>query len=204
MTSLATGDLEGAKEFVRTATRGIDPAAVAAFFGNFYDLGWVLDREGRERLLRLAPANFGNDRGTWGLALALQHNLDGDRAKARERAEDAVEAYRRQLAGAPENAAIHSSLGLALALSGDAHRTEAIAEGLRATVLAPLGKDLSTGPYCQHALARIYILTNEPEKALDRLEPLLEAPYYLTKAWMRIDPNFTPLRGNPRFQKLVR
>ena len=67
----------------------------------------------------------------------------------------------------------------------------------------PISKDAVQGPYFQHQLARIYILTGEPEKALDQLEPLLKMPYYLTPAWLKIDPNFDPLRGNPRFEKLV-
>jgi len=51
--------------------------------------------------------------------------------------------------------------------------------------------------------SRIYILVGEPEKALDQLEPLLKIPYWLSPAWLEIDPNFDPLWKNPRFQKLV-
>jgi hypothetical protein len=27
--------------------------------------------------------------------------------------------------------------------------------------------------------------------------------YYLSPGWLKIDPTFTPLRGNPRFERLV-
>jgi hypothetical protein len=47
------------------------------------------------------------------------------------------------------------------------------------------------------------MLVGEPEKALDQLEPLLKIPYFLSPGWLKIDPNFGPLRKNPRFQKLV-
>jgi hypothetical protein len=49
----------------------------------------------------------------------------------------------------------------------------------------------------------MYLLVGEPEKALDQLEPLLKMPYYLSPGWLRINPTFAPLKGNPRFEKLI-
>jgi hypothetical protein len=67
----------------------------------------------------------------------------------------------------------------------------------------PTAKDAQWGPYLEHQLARIYVLVGEPEKALDQLERVLNTPYYVSRAWLKIDPNFASLRGNPRFERLV-
>jgi hypothetical protein len=69
--------------------------------------------------------------------------------------------------------------------------------------MQPITKDAYSGAYNQHVAARIYVLAGKPDKALDLLEPLLKIPYYISSGWLRIDPNFAPLRGNPRFQRLV-
>ena len=92
--------------------------------------------------------------------------------------------------------------GLALAYMG--RKAEAIAEGEKGVAMLPVSKDALNGPYYQHQLARIYLLVGEPEKALDHLEPLLRIPYFLSPGWLRIDPTFAELKGNPRYDKLLK
>ena len=102
----------------------------------------------------------------------------------------------------PDDAQRHAAPGLALAYLG--RKAEAIAEGrARRRAACRSAGTRTAGAYIQHQLVRIYILVGEPEKALDQLEPLLKMPYYLSPGWLRIDPNFDPLRSNPRFQRLV-
>ena len=84
-----------------------------------------------------------------------------------------------------------------------AARARQCGEGRRAEAALPIAKDPFNGVYIQHQLARIYLLIGEPEQALDQLEPLLKIPYVLSPGWLKIDPNFDPLRGNPRFERLV-
>ncbi|HYT32606.1 MAG TPA: protein kinase [Thermoanaerobaculia bacterium] len=198
---LAQGDLEGARSVLKAAPRQVDPKALVAYMATYNNLTWVLDEEQQTLLLRLPPAAFGDDRLAWGMSLAQTASLRGDAGKVRQYAEAARAAAKAQLRDAPEDATRHVLLGLALAFLG--HKEDAVKEGERGVALVPVAKDAYDGPYYQHQLARIYIRVGEPEKALDHLEPLLKIPYVLSPGWLKIDPNFDPLRKNPRFQKLV-
>jgi hypothetical protein len=122
-------------------------------------------------------------------------------AKARVYADSSRVARQQQLQAFPQDANGHAFVGLALAYLGQ--KAAAVREGQRGVALLPISRDAYIGPYLQHQLARIYLLVGEPEKALDQLEPLLKIPYVLTPGWLKIDPNFATLRGNPRFERLV-
>ena len=172
-----------------------------AYVGQYWDLVWVLDDGQRELLLRTTPSAFDGDRGVWGITLAQAFALKGDRAGTQAHAEEARKDFEEQLRQAPGDAQRHVFLGLSFAYLG--RKEEAIREGLRGVELAPVSKDTANGAYFQHQLVRIYTLVGEPEKALDQLEPLMKIPYHVSPAWLKIDPNFDPLRKNPRFQKLV-
>ncbi|HSP54215.1 MAG TPA: protein kinase [Dehalococcoidia bacterium] len=200
-TFLAEGDLASARAMLKAVPKEVEPTALVAYLANYDDLVWVLDEGQRELLLRLTPSAFDDDKGGWSLCLTQAYALRGDAANVRTYAEEARKAYEEQLRAAPNDAQRHVLLGLSLAYLG--RKEEAIREGQRGVALLPVAKDAYFGAYVQHQLVRIYMLVGEPEKALDQLEPLLKMPYYLSPGWLKIDPNFDPLRKNPRFQKLV-
>jgi len=201
MVYLAQGDLAGARKVLAAAPKDSDPTSYVAFIATFWDLFWVLEPDQQSLLLRLTPRPFDDDVGNWGLALAATHYVHGDLARARAYADSARAALEQQLKAAPEDGSRHVLLGVALAYMG--RKADAIREGEHGLALLPVSKDAFSGAYDQHQLARIYILVGEPEKALDQLEPLLRIPYYVSPRWLKIDPAFAPLRGNPRFEKLV-
>jgi TolB-like protein/tetratricopeptide (TPR) repeat protein len=201
MTYLGEGDLAGARAVSKAVPREVEPTALVAYLANYQDLVWVLDQEQRELLLRLTPSAFDDDRGTWALCLVQAYALKGDTANVHTYAEEVRKTFEEQLRATPNDPQRHVELGLALAYLG--RKEEAIREGERGVALDPVSKDAHDGPYYQHQLARIYMLVGEPEKALDQLEPLLKIPYSLSPGWLKIDPNFDPLRKNPRFEKLL-
>jgi serine/threonine-protein kinase len=199
--ALAQGDLGRAQGIIAQASSAIDPSVLLPYFANYNDLYWVLTDLQQQQLLTLPVSAFDNDRTAWSIVRAQVYYLRGDMAHTRIWADSARIANEEVLRVNPGDGQRHVFLGMAHAFLG--HKTEAIREGERGVALWPISRDAFFGTYVQHQLARIYILTGEPDKALDRLEPLLKLPYELSPAWLRIDPNFAPLKGNPRFEKLA-
>jgi serine/threonine-protein kinase len=201
MAYLGQGDLARARAALQSAPKEVEPTALVAFMAVYWGLYWVLDDQQQQLLLRLPPSAFDDSRIQWGLSLAPTHALRGDHAKARAYADSVRIAVEAELKSAPDDDQVHIWLGLALAYLG--RREEAVREGERGLALLPISKDAFGGPFNQHQLALIYLLVGENDKALDQLEPLLKIPYFLSPGWLRIDPAFASLRGNPRFERLT-
>ena len=197
---LAQGDLTGARAVLGAVPREVDPATLVAWIATWGDLYWVLDDAQQRLLLRLSPSPFGDDRAAWGFALAQTHAMRGDSAVARAYADSARRVLEARLGDVPRDPVTHGYLGLTLAYMG--RRADAIREGKRGLALVRISKGSRARADAHHLLARIYILVGEPEKALDLLEFPLKT-HYLSPGRYKIDPAFAPLRGNPRFERLV-
>jgi hypothetical protein len=52
-------------------------------------------------------------------------------------------------------------------------------------------------------LAVIYAQVGERDLAIDQLTSLMEVPNGPTPSLLRIEPEWDPLRGDPRFEKLA-
>jgi TolB-like protein/Flp pilus assembly protein TadD len=91
-------------------------------------------------------------------------------------------------------ALIHAALG---------RKEDALREGRRAVELLPISKDAYDGPILATNLAAIYAQVGERDLALDQLATLAEVPNGPTPGTLRVEPEWDPLRGDPRFDKVV-
>ena len=134
--------------------------------------------------------------------LALAQEYAGDIAGARATAQQMLGPLETLCKKDPDNPNFVSVLSLIHAVLGQ--KDAAIKEAERAVTLLPSGKDAVDGPRQAENLASVEALVGDKNRAIPRLERLLEIPYtnFLTPALLRLDPQWDPLRGDPRFQKL--
>jgi TolB-like protein/Flp pilus assembly protein TadD len=134
--------------------------------------------------------------------LAAQvYRLIPDAEKAHAEYEHASSIAQRALEESPQDSARHALIGLIYA--GLGRKEDAIREGNRALELLPESKDAMDGPVLVVAMARIYAITGEPEKAIDLLQHSLQTPAGLTVHEIRLDPTWDVLREQPRFKALT-
>ena len=101
----------------------------------------------------------------------------------------------------PEFAPAISFLGMIDA--GLGRKEEALREGRYACELLPPSKDAIDGVVLAVNLAQIYVWTREKDLAVAQIEAVERSPTYLTYGLLKLQPIWDPIRGDPRFEKVV-
>jgi hypothetical protein len=132
--------------------------------------------------------------------MAIAHWQQGHLDLARAYADSALPASAAQVAASPKDGQTHALHALMLAYVDK--KTEAVAEAKQAVAMESGG--IGNQNYDMLLLIRTYLAVGEPDLAMDEIELLLKRPYVLTPAWLGIDPTYRTLRGNPRFEKMIK
>jgi TolB-like protein/Tfp pilus assembly protein PilF len=142
------------------------------------------------------------------MALAFTLRLAGDTAGAKLAAEQARTTFEQLYRDQPDRPGFAVGLSRVYAAMGEKDSALKLAE--RAIVLGPRAKDAMAGLGPEENLAFIETILGENSRAISNLAQLLRAPYIswlynpapITASFLRLDPIWDPLRGDPAFQKL--
>jgi tetratricopeptide (TPR) repeat protein len=159
------------------------------------------DLDAAGRLAAALPQKDGRD-----FSLGVVARLKGDVAAAQAAFMRARAQLEEELRIHPDDMHLVSDLGLIDAALG--RKEEALNEGRRAVELAPIAQEAMRGPHNNEGFARtqfamICAWVGEREMALEQLEALAKTPGGPGYGGLRLSPMWDPLRGDPRFEKIV-
>ena len=92
---------------------------------------------------------------------------------------------------------------LGLIDAGLGRKEEAIGEGRRAVELLPVSKDAINGALLIEYLAVIYAWCGDKDHAIEQLAIVTDMPSSVNYGQLKLHPYWDPLRGDPRFEKIV-
>jgi hypothetical protein len=194
---LARGDARGARAALRQALHHVDSSQ---FIAAQYNWAW-LDDSLQALALRLPPAAFADDKAIGFLGIATVLWNAGRYGAARAYGDSARVLLTAQVARDPENFFPHYALAFAEAIGGRRAEALAQAEQVRAIYRPEPGSRGWTT--FVNLLAQIDLLSGNPTGAIAWVDTLMHLPGPTTSAWLKLDPVWAPLRGDPRFQELL-
>ncbi|PYI70208.1 MAG: hypothetical protein DMF08_12035 [Verrucomicrobia bacterium] len=199
-----TGPLRAAIEKILTNEPGSEKDPFVAgqrYTLALYDRDW--DAAGRAAAVLSQKNSL-----EWGLPqlgrdfwVGVVAHLQGDETSARAAFMRARAQQEEEIRRQPNDVSLLSDLGLIDAALGK--KEEALNEGRRAVELAVSVKDSSTEPYVKICFAIICTWTGERDLALGQLEAFAKTAGYHTYGNLRLSPLWDPLRGDPRFEKIL-
>ncbi|HJT81679.1 MAG TPA: hypothetical protein VJ719_10810 [Chthoniobacterales bacterium] len=127
--------------------------------------------------------------------------LRGDEAAARNAFLTARTELQDSVSREPNYGPNFMVLGMIDAVLGD--KQEAVREGRHALELLPITKDAVDGAELVKYLGVIYAWCDQKDLALEQIAATLKIPSTLSYGNLKLHPYWEPLRGDPRFEKIV-
>ena len=206
------GDLRPVRSVLETVPAGVDPDGVltltrweiAVVTRDFAAAEQAVEHSGLDTFVTQFGITMPKSYLLGCIALAR-----GEPERAGPLLEEACAAVAAQAQKLPQDPFRQARLGVLHAYLG--HKDEAIRHGLRAVEMLPEAKDTYLGPNLSAQLAVIYARTGETAAAVALLDRLLRTPGGLvpgsegnvTQNDLRLRWQWDPLRGDPRFQKML-
>ncbi|PYL85488.1 MAG: hypothetical protein DMF23_03515 [Verrucomicrobia bacterium] len=162
------------------------------------------DASGAETALdALGDATFGDDQVQFDAAFG--RGLLGRMLKDENKARSAFEASRPEQEKIVQEQAEFGPAVCILALidAGLGRKEEALREIRRALELVPMEKDSTNAIHMIHYSAIVYAWVGEKDLALQNLAKAAQLPGFLNYGRLKLLPWYDPLRGDPRFEKIV-
>jgi len=125
----------------------------------------------------------------------------GDAAKATAAFRECREILAQRLVVKPEHARTIAVLAQVDANLGQ--KDLAVSEAQHAIDLMPTSKDIYDGALVLEGLAQVYTWTGDRDRAIETLQKLVAMPGYTNYGRLKLHPLWAPLRGDPRFEKIV-
>ena len=132
---------------------------------------------------------------------AMIARAKGDSARATSAFRECREILAQRLAVKPEHA--RTIAVLAQVDAGLGQKDLAIREAQHAIDLMPISKDIYDGALVLEGLAQVYTWSGERDRATELVQKLVTMPSYLNYGRLKLHPLWSPLRGDPRFEKIV-
>src|SRR5438128_14524 len=185
--------------------RRSDPEAIKSVADTWF-LCALAERDGaaaESALVALDDNVFGNDaiqfRRDFGEGLIARMTKDGAKARAAFTAARAEQ--QKRVDGQPDYGPAICVLAVMDAALG--RKEEALREGQRAIDLLPMEKDSINGSHMIEFYAVTAAWVGEKDLACDKLAAALRLPGQLSYGQLKLLPWWDPLRGYPRFEKIV-
>src|SRR5213083_1613069 len=132
---------------------------------------------------------------------AMIARAKGDAARATAAFSAARTILEQRLAIKPEDA--RTLAVLAQVDAGLGYKELAIQEAQHAVDLMPVSKDIYDGALVLEGLAQVYTWSGERDRAIELVQKLVSMPSYINYGRLKLHPLWSPLRGDPRFEKIV-